>query len=114
MKMFKEHSEQYLIPTLANDVDERLNVLSSISEDGNNITVSIINQDLYTKKHVDLDFKNYEWQVEKADVLNSENVRNYNTFDEPYKINLKPFNVNNLNDIIAPPHSVIRICLKKN
>ena len=113
MQMFKEHCGEYLIPTLPNDVDERLNVLSTISEDENNITISIINQDLYESKNLDLTFKYNDWQVEKADILNSENVRDYNTFDEPFKIKSSSFNVDNLNNIIIPPHSVVRIVLKR-
>ncbi len=113
MKMFKEHCGEYIIPTLPIDVDERLNVLSTISEDENNITISIINQDLYESKNLDLCFKYNDWQVEKADILNSENVRDYNTFDEPYKIKSSSFNVDNLNSIIIPPHSVVRIVLKR-
>lgn len=113
MKLFKEHAEQYLIPTLPDDVDERLNTLATISEDKTRMTVSIINQHLYDEKTVKLAFKNSEWEVEKADIVTAKNVRDYNTFENPEKIKDSPFEIDDLQSILIPAHSILRICLKK-
>ena len=62
---------------------------------------------------MELCFKTNEWEVEKADIVTAENVRDYNTFDCPEKIKDTPFKVDDLQSICIPAHSVLRICLKK-
>ena len=112
MKLFKEHTTQYIAHVLPDDIDERLNALATISEDGERITVSIVNRDLYEDKPCAFTFNNGEWSVEKADIVTAENVRDYNTFDCPDKIKDSRF-VPCGNTLIIPRHSVVRICYKK-
>ena len=114
LKLFKEHTEQYLAPILPDDIDERLNALATISEDGESMTVSFVNRDLYEDKKCCLQFKESEWLVEKSDILTAENVRDMNTFECPEKIKDVPYRIEDLSNILVPAHSILRICLKKS
>ena len=113
MKLFKEHMGQYIVPVLPDDTDKDLDAVATISEDGNKMTVSIVNRHLYEDKKCGLRFKNGLWKVEKADEVNAENVRDRNTFENPEKIKDRPFKIKDAENVVVPAHSVVRICLKK-
>lgn len=113
MKLFRAHQGQYLISVLPDDIDEDLDTVATVSEDGNSMTVSIVNRHLYESKQILLDFAKDGWCVEAADIVTAENVRSYNTFDEPETIRDRKFDVSEDMSLVVPAHSVVRICLKK-
>lgn len=113
MKLFRAHLGQYLLPVLPDDIDEDVDTVATISEDGNSMTVSVVNRHLYESKQVVLDFAQGGWCVETADIVTAENVRSYNTFDEPETIIDKKYDVAEDMNLVVPAHSVVRICLKK-
>ena len=113
MKLFKEHSGQYLIPMLPDDIDEDLDAVSSVSEDGNRLTVTVVNRHLYDEKTLDLSSAFEGRKLVKSDIITAKNVRDYNTFDEPNSIVDKPFAINNAKEVAVPPHSIIRLVLEK-
>ena len=113
MKLMKEHIGQYLLPLLPGDIDKDLDTVATISEDGENITVSIVNRHLYDPKKVKLDFSADDWTVSASDIVTTENVRSQNSYDNPEVICDKPFAVSGELEFEIPKHSIVRICLKK-
>ena len=112
MKLLKEHTNQYLTHVLPDDIDSDLDTVATVSDDGNKLTVSIVNKSLYDEKEIDLCLKE-NWKAVKADIVTCENVRDYNTFDEPYNIKDCEFTVPDNLSFTVPKHSVVRICLEK-
>ena len=113
MKLFREHMGQYLTHLLPDDVDPDLDAVSTISADGMKLTVSIVNRHLYDAKSLHLQLPN-TWRVTCADIVTAEDVRTFNTFDEPEKICDKPFEVPESLEFAIPQHSVVRICLERD
>jgi alpha-L-arabinofuranosidase len=91
-----------------------LDIVASISEDEENITVSIVNKDLYLEKNVSLSFAKGKYELVRADVVTSDDVRAVNTFDEPRLISDRALDVSGDMQMTLPAHSVARICLKKS
>ena len=112
MKLLKEHTNQYLVHVLPDDVDENLDTVSTISDDGTKLTISIVNKSLYDNKEIDISLKE-NWKVVKANIVTCDNVRTYNTFEQPYNIKDGVFTVPESLSFAVPKHSVVRICLKK-
>lgn len=110
-KLLKEHQDQYLVDVLPDNIDKDLDTVATVSEDGEKMTVSIVNRHLYEEKQVKLDIPG--WKVEKADIVTAENVRDYNTFDDPEKIRDHSFDVSGFPVMPIPAHSVVRILLTK-
>ena len=113
MKMLFKHTGQYLIHSLPDDVDPDLDVVATISEDEDEMTVSVVNRHLYDAKDITLNISADEWEVACADIVTCDDVRAQNTFENPERICDKPFAVPADLKFSAPEHSVVRICLKK-
>lgn len=114
MKLFREHLGQNLIDIFPNGEDKNLDTLATMSKDGKYITVSIVNRDLYDMKHISFIFEDDQWNISRSDIVTSNDVRMYNTFEEPMLICEHKFEVDDLRSISVPAHSVVRICLEKN
>ena len=114
MKMFREHLGQHLTDVLPDDTDADLDTVATASEDGNSITVSIVNRHLYDSKKISLDFKENNFMAVRADIVTSDDVRAVNTFDEPTLICEREFVIDDISNITVPAHSIVRICFKKN
>ena len=112
MKLLKEHTNQYLTHVLPDDIDTDLDTVSTVSDDGTKLTISIVNKNLYDEKAIDIALKE-KWKVVKADIVTCEHVRDYNTFEQPYKIKDDAFAVPENLSFSVPKHSVVRICLEK-
>lgn len=113
MKLFKAHAGQLLIPLLADDVDEDVDAVASISEDKQEMTLSFVNRHLYDEKPTDVSSILASYRVLSADIVTARDVRAYNTFDKPEVVRDAPFDIKD-GCFALPPHSVVRICLKKN
>lgn len=112
-KLLKEHFGQRMLPLLPEDVDERLDAVATASEDGRRITLSFVNTDLHESKPVELHLPQGCWQVEKSDILTAADVHDSNSFDEPQRVCDAPFAWNADGSNLLPPHSLVRVCLKK-
>ena len=112
MKLLKGHIGQRLLPLLPDDVDDRLDAVATVSEDGSRITVSLVNTDLHETKTVRLQLPQGDWRVEKADVLTAADVHDCNSFDDPLRVCDAPFAVAAAGPVTLPPHSLVRICYK--
>lgn len=110
-KLLKEHQDQYLVDILPNDLDKDLDTVATVSEDGKKMTVSIVNRHLYEDKQVELELPG--WRAVKADVVTAENVRGYNTFDDPEQIRDHAMTLPEKGCVTVPKHSVVRICFEK-
>ena len=113
MKMLREHANQYLIDLKSDSDDEYLDTVATVSESGDEITVSIVNKHLYEVKKLAFELPVGEWSVAKADIVTAGDVHDYNSFDVPERIKDSSFEVADLESVEIPPHSVVRICLSR-
>ena len=111
MKLLKGHLGQQLVHVLPDDVDEDLDAVASISEDGRCMTVSLVNRHLHETKKLSFAFPDGQWKVSQAEILTAEDVHMQNTFDTPDAICVRPFPVHNLLAMELPPHSIICLSL---
>lgn len=114
MKILRPHLGQYLSTVLPDDIDEDLDAVATVSEDGDSMTLSVVNRHLYDTKTIGLSFAGQGWKVENARIVTAEDVRTYNTYDEPERICDRAFPVDSAEQVALPPHSVVCICFKKN
>ena len=114
MKLLRPHTGQYLTDILPDTVDADLDTVATVSEDGDNMTVSIVNRHLYDTKAVSLGSAASGWEVTDARIVTADDVRTYNTYDEPERITDREFFIDSADNIDVPPHSVLRICFAKN
>ena len=114
MKLFKPHMRQYLAHALPDDLDPDLDTIATVSRDGKEMTVSIVNRHLYESRDIRLIFPEGIWMVGSAEIVTAEDVRAYNTFDDPYKICESHFPVPEDLFFSVPKHSIVRICLKNH
>ena len=112
MKMFKEHMGQYLTDVLPHSIDKDIDTVATVSDDEKKMTISIVNRHLYNDSTVEFETGN-EWKVVASDIITCDDPRAFNTFDEPYKICEKSFEVKDINKISVPKCSIIRICLER-
>lgn len=113
MKLLRPHTGQYLVDVLPDTVDADLDTVATVSEDGENMTVSIVNRHLYDTKEIGLGTTASMWNIAEARIVTAEDVRTYNTYDEPERITDKEFHLDSAERIAVPPHSVLRICFTK-
>ncbi|MBQ2749341.1 MAG: hypothetical protein IJF34_06125 [Clostridia bacterium] len=111
MKLFKEHLEQDLLED-AFTAGDGIDALASISTDGNRVTLTAANRNLYDSATLTLCPELAGMSVTMSDIVNSDNVRNYNTPDHPDLITEHPFQAASP-EITLPPHSVIRMVFTK-
>lgn len=113
MKLFREHLGQELVDVYPESEDKDVDVLATISKNKEHITISIVNRSLYDNKQIAINLLEQDYRIISADIVTANEVRDYNTFDEPMRICERNFVANDLGDLIITPHSVVRICLKK-
>ena len=111
MKLLRPHLGQELIEVLPHEADPALDTVATVSADGEEMTVSIVNRHLYDDKCISLALEGYE--PVRADIVGAAQVRDYNTFDDPTRICDSTFALDSVSEFTVPAHSVVRICLKK-
>ncbi len=111
MKLFKEHLGQHLIHTLPDDVDEFIDAVASISDDGCQITVSLVNKHLQENRQIALETPQGNWKIAKADIVTANDIHDTNSFDSPANVKDSPFTLSGCSQFNLPPHSIVRICL---
>ena len=109
MKLLKEHRGQYLTDISTDIPNNMLDIISSISPDNNKLVISLVNKDLYKAIPVSLKLPaSCRWNLVHSDMIFTNNVRNYNTFDTPDLISSHPLRLSqNLHGEI-PAHSIVR------
>ena len=112
MKLLREHLEQYAVDLDVDVADEFVDTVASASSDGREMTVSMINKHLYDSKEISFSLPQGEWRIERSDIVTARNVRDFNSFDAPETVKISDFEINSLDSVILPPHSVVRICFK--
>ncbi len=113
MRLLKEHLGQRLIPLLPEDVDDMLDAVATMSDDGGRITISFVNRDLYEMRRAALCLPQGDWHVVQAELLTAADVHDCNSFEEPEKVSPAPFTATADAPVELPPHSLVRICLAK-
>ena len=112
MNLLKDHLGQQLASVLPDDIDEDLDVIASVSEDGQKMTLSLVNRHLHDSKAIAFQLPSREWKLEKADIITADDIHAQNTFDEPEVVRDRPFSVLDVYQFELPPHSIVRIALK--
>ena len=106
-KLFKSHRDQYLLPLTGMEEDAMLDCVMSSTEDGERITLSIINKHLTKEKTVRIpDWIVNEYNITESQSLTSLNVRDENTFDNPVKIKIHEIELNRDKSFTVGKHSV--------
>ena len=113
MKLLKEHLGQRLATVLPDDVDDDLDVIASISEDGQNLTISLVNRHLHDAKSIALELPQGEWKLAKSDIITADDIHSLNSFDKPDVICDRPFDVSDIQQVELPPHSIVRIMFER-
>ena len=113
MKLFREHLGQALSYALPDDVDPDLDTVATVSGDGREMTLSIVNRGLYEARSVSLRFREGTWRVRRADIVTCDDVHEQNTFDDPERIRDRSFDGTDLRSLTIPAHSVVRLCLER-
>ena len=113
MKLLYPHTGQYLIHALPDDVDENLDTVATMSENGESMTISIVNRHISEDKKISLAMADGEWSVTDARILTADDVHVYNTYDDPNAICDREFALTDLQEMTVPAHSIVRICLQR-
>lgn len=111
MKLFKEHLEQYLLDG-AFTSDDFVDALATVSEDGKRVVLTATNAHLYEAKTLTLCDELANMKVTASNMVYSDDVRNFNSFDNPNLITERDFTAT-LPTITLPPYSVIRLVFEK-
>ncbi len=111
-KLFKEHLEQYLL-----DIDYTISggkgeMLASMSEDDSRVVITMINRDICNDAVFEIRDDLSQYKTVSSEILTAENLRDENTFDDPYKICSKPFTPF-ADSVTLPCHSIVRMVLEK-
>jgi alpha-N-arabinofuranosidase len=127
-EMFRPHRDGYLVAcdVMNNasiripDGDQRdaISVSPTLSEDGNELFVSILNLDLSQAFLIELNTPDIEgWKVSQARRLGTGDIRSHNTFDEPERVRPEDVpleGVGELSGLPLPPQSVTALRFKKD
>ena len=111
MKLFREHIEQYLLDE-AFTADDAIDAVATVSEDGERVTLTAANKDLYHTATLRLCDEILDMEIVMSDIVCADDVRAVNSFDDPELIKSYPFEAA-LPEITIPAHSVVRLVLKK-
>jgi alpha-L-arabinofuranosidase len=113
MKLYREHLEQYLVDGACEVTDGEADVICSATESGDRVVITAVNRDLYSSATLKLSDEIAGMKLAMADIIHNENVRAYNTYDKPYEICDKAFDVVDTSSITLPPHSIVRLVFEK-
>ncbi|MBE6552360.1 MAG: hypothetical protein E7665_09555 [Ruminococcaceae bacterium] len=104
MKMFRDHLGN--TPVALQCDDEMTDVFASKSSDGKKLVVTIANKDLYESKEAITAPEGYT--LSSASIIYAEDVRAYNTFEDPFVIKESVFEGDTI-----PPHSIVKFVFEK-
>ena len=113
MKLLKDHLGQQLASVLPDDVDDDLDAIASISEDGRCLTISLVNKHLHDTKSIALELPTGEWKLVKSDIITADDIHSCNSFDMPDVVRDQPFDVSDIQPFDLPPHSIVRMMFER-
>jgi alpha-N-arabinofuranosidase len=97
--LYKVHQDAKYLPVKLNSPDyefdgKRIPAVSiSASQDSTGkIHISLVNLDPHQRVDLSANLKGLNWTKVTGQILTSENLTDVNTFEQPYKLQLKPFN----------------------
>ena len=114
MKLYREHLEQYLTEDMAKVTEGEADIVVSANEDGSRAVLTALNRHLTDNAALNLSEELTKMKLTMSDIVSSENVRDYNTYEEPDKIVSKHFDGVDSGTVLIPPHSVIRLVFEKD
>ena len=98
---------------LPDDVDDDLDAIASISEDGRCLTISLVNKHLHDAKSIALELPFGEWKRMKSDIITADDIHSRNSFDMPDVVRDRPFEFTDIRQIDLPPHSIVRMMFER-
>ena len=111
-KLFKDHLGQYLCDTDIKTENGRGDAAVSVSEDGSRAAVTLVNRELCRETKFIMPDELSGYVAIASDIITSENVRDTNSFRDPYRITDRPFAPLS-GEVTLPPFSVVRFRLEK-
>lgn len=111
-KMFKNHLEGNLLTVNQNTENPMLDYVFSMNGEGDTITATLVNKDLYKPCTISLDLDE-KWEISQSHIIHTENVRTQNSFSEPFNIVDGEFPQKNMDNITLPEHSITRFVIKR-
>ena len=104
MKMFGDHLGNIPVEICC---DEKMtDVFASKTPDGSKIVITVVNKDISDEKDINFNFGGYKRC--DAKIIYTENVRAYNTFENPDIIKESSFEGESI-----PPHSIVKFVFEK-
>jgi alpha-N-arabinofuranosidase len=97
--LYKVHQDAKYLPVKLNTPDYEFEgkkipavSLSASQDSTGNIHISMVNLDPHQRVDLSANLKGLNWTKVTGQILTSENLTDVNTFDQPHKLQLKPFN----------------------
>jgi len=118
LKMYKVHQDAKLLATdfdspkyiYHNESLPALSISASKSSD-NEINISVVNIDLEMNQTIQIDIRKLNIKTISGSILSSNNINDYNNFDNPDNIKIKPYEKvrykDGFIDFVIPPFAVI-------
>ena len=113
MKLYKEHLEQYLSEDAVIITGGEADALASANEDQSRVVVTAINRHLTDTATIKLSDDLSKMSLVMSDIVTSDDVRAYNTYEQPERICAKHFDGVNFPEISLPAHSIVRLVFEK-
>lgn len=111
-KLFADHKGQYKIELDITDIEDKIDCIASMSPDKDILTLTIINTDYTRRIPINLGLED-DWQLQKADILTAPDIHMFNSFDDPFVIEDRPFKVTINEGFLLPQHSILRLVFVK-
>lgn len=114
-KLFKPHLGQYIVPFSGLETEPMLDCVLSSSGDKKSMVLTIVNKHLTDRKRIvfPAGLKD-DYTVSACSVINSKNVRDENTFENPMIIVDHPVRIEENGSFDLEPHSVYRFIFNRN
>ena len=109
MKLYREHLEQYLTDGVTETLSGNADIVASSSENGDRVVITAVNRHLSDTATVRLSDELSEMKLTMSHIVTADDVRAYNTYEQPYRICEKQFEGVSFPDMTLPPHSVVRL-----
>ena len=109
MKLYREHLEQILVDGLTKTVEGEADIVASASESTDRVVITAVNRSLSDRAVIKLSSELDGMALTMSDIVYADDVRAYNTYDDPYVITDKHFGGVDGNTVILPAHSVVRL-----
>lgn len=114
MKLYRDHLEQYLVDDATEVTEGEADVLVSANEDLSHVVITAVNRHLTEPASIRISSELSQLKITKADIICAEDVRSYNTYENPDLIKSEAFESEVFPEMKLPAHSIVRLVFEKN